>query len=133
MVTAIEIHKKVEEKSKSTVKNKLVIDQIAIGKHVRQGDIYVRRIEKVTSKIKLKSKQLAPGNSKGSRHIVENHVKLFHGYSGNEIQEFLKGPQIESDKNFTITHPEHAHVNLPAGSYQVTYQTDFIRKNRVID
>lgn len=133
MIDAIKVHHKIKNRSSESVKKHLVVKSIEVGQHVRQGDIYIRKIDAVTSNVKIKTKQLAPGNSKGSRHIVDDHVKLYHGYCGEEIQEFLKGPQISSETDFVVNHPEHANVTMPAGAYQVTYQTDFIRKNRVID
>jgi hypothetical protein len=43
------------------------------------------------------------------------------------------GPIIEATEAFMIQHPEHAHFQLPAGTYQVTYQLDFATRERVRD
>lgn len=135
MKTATQIHKEIETKAQSSLKKMEVICSIKINEHVRQGDIYVRRIKNITGSVKIQSRQLAPGNTKGSRHIVADSisVNLFDGYSGNNIPDFMKGPQIEAKEKFVITHPEHAHIELPPGNYQVTYQMDFKRKERVVD
>jgi len=135
METAIEIHKEVEKKATSTLKNNLKVNTIKINQWVRQGDIYIRRIENITGKVPLESRQLAPGNTKGSRHVIPDsiHVNIFEGYVGKDIHNFMKGPQIEAKEEFTVTHPEHAHMTLPKGNYQVTYQLDFAKQERAKD
>jgi hypothetical protein len=135
MKTAIEVHKEIKKKASHTLKKVVEINNINVDQHVRQGDIYIRRIKLITGKIEVKTRQLAPGETKGSRHIVADspHVKLFEGYSGSGIVDFMKGPQIEAKESFTITHPEHAHIKLPSGSYQVTYQMDYLLQERVRD
>ena len=45
----------------------------------------------------------------------------------------LKGPVIESDTHALIEHPEHAHISLPPGVYQVCYQVDVRMMRRVED
>lgn len=36
-------------------------------------------------------------------------------------------------EEFVLTHPEHAHHQLPAGRYQVTYQADMVSMRAVAD
>jgi len=133
METAIEVHKKIE--AKAAVKKKVTVGKMDHNQWARQGDIYIRKIDSITGKVELKSRQLAQGNTKGSRHIIVDspHVKLFEGYSGKSINDFMKGPQIEAKSAFTITHPEHAHLTIPEGNYQITYQMDYARQARVRD
>lgn len=98
------------------------------GEAVRQGDIYVTRLARIPAKKgrRLASRQLAPGNSQGSRHCAEGEeVALFAPAAGATD---LTGPLIVAKKGFRITHPEHAHFEMPAGIYQVTYQRDFSRE-----
>jgi hypothetical protein len=45
----------------------------------------------------------------------------------------LVGPLIKSQKDFTIEHPEHAHFQLPAGTYLICYQMNDKTKQRVKD
>lgn len=143
MLTALEVFEKIEERSKSSIKKELIRDKMEIGQYVRQGDIYITRIPKITSNIEVESRQLAPGFTKGSRHIVIDSpkIKLFKGYfgpshfKGLNFPEFAKGPQIKADVDLVITHPEHAHIKLLIGPacYQVTYQIDYERQQRVLD
>jgi hypothetical protein len=41
------------------------------------------------------------------------------------MQTELVGPLVVSKDRFELTHPEHAHFSLPAGTYQVIYQGDW--------
>jgi hypothetical protein len=130
---AIKIHKTIQERASKTLVRDINIETIAVNQWVRQGDIYIRRIEKITGEKRLSFRQLAPGTSKGSRHIVSEKPTIFEGYTGKDIPDLQKGPQIESKERFEVTHPEHANYSLPSGCYQVTYQTDFVRQTRVRD
>jgi hypothetical protein len=127
---------------------KRVVSHIPIGKGVRQGDIYVINV-KTLSKIDLFKKtisvdmskyttiakkenayQLVPGSTLGSRHFATGNVTLKLNPTNDSS---LVGPLIESDTSFTITHPEHAHVQLPSGTYLVCYQLNALTKQRVKD
>jgi len=132
---ATEVHEKIQKKAEQTLKNQIEIKSIEIGQYVRQGDVYIRRIENITGTKKIKNRQLAPGITKGSRHIIDDSVNLFKGFISNnpDIPNFIKGPQIEAKKSFTVNHPEHANFILPAGNYQVSYQNDWMRQERVRD
>ena len=114
------------------------LSKIESGQIVRQGDIYIHPVE-ATHKHGdlLKSNQLAEGNTKGSRHVAEgSSVKCYQGtalpsyFKGNT---WFMGPMVESPERFTITHPEHAHVSLPAGCYQISHQMDAASQQRVQD
>jgi len=135
--TVIEAHEEIERLAKeNAVPEVRRIEGIEIGKVVRQGDIYLHRVdEKHARGNRLKSRQLALGNTMGSRHIAEAPAKVFEGTTLPEWcdrRTFL-GPLIESSKRFTVTHPEHAHVDLPPGCYQVTHQMDARTMERVKD
>lgn len=106
-----------------------------VGKTIRQGDLYVTRLSDKTTpidgcKVFPGETQLIPGNTKGSRHVAHGNIKV---YFKTQNVSFTEGPMIIASEDFTITHPEHAHFKLPKGTYQVNYQTDLIRKNRVKD
>lgn len=132
---AIEAHEKIQNKATKTLKKDIVIKSMKIGEFVRQGDVYITRIECITGSKKIFNPQLAPGTTKGSRHTVEvgGGVNLFKGYVGKDIPDAVKGPQVQSDKEFKVSHPEHVDCILPAGDYQVTYQLDWSRQERVRD
>lgn len=106
------------------------------GRAVRQGDIYIHLVEAShRCGKKAENRQLAFGFSKGSRHVALEPAMVYDGESlpkWCDVRTFL-GPVVKSDARFTITHPEHAHVSLPPGVYQVTHQRDARTEERVID
>lgn len=64
--------------------------------------------------------QLAPGNTQGSRHCIDDlgKVTMYRSASGTE----LDGPRIDAPTGFRVNHPEHGDVTLPPGKYAVIYQ-----------
>ncbi len=126
----------IQEKAKAlAIQEKRVIAKIEVGQAVRQGDIYIHRVMIDHRRgNELKTRQLALGESMGSRHIAEAPAKVHEGLRAPDWAETdLLGPCIVAELPFTITHPEHAHICLPAGIYQVTHQMDARTKKRVID
>jgi hypothetical protein len=137
VMTAAEAHEQIERQAKTNaVPEVRRIRAIEVGKVVRQGDIYLHRVEAAHLKGKRrKDRQLALGNTMGSRHVAEAPAECYEGVqlpSWCDERTFL-GPLIKSEKRFTVTHPEHAHVELPAGTYQVTHQMDARTMERVRD
>lgn len=130
---AVEAHKEIQKTAKKNIKKLVHIKSMEINEFARQGDVYIRKIKEITGTEKLTNYQLAPGNTKGSRHIVQNKVLIVKGYVGKEMPDDAKGPQIKSDKELRVNHPEHADFILPAGCYQVSYQYDWARQSRVRD
>lgn len=129
------IERSAKEKVVSTVRR---IDVMAVGQVVRQGDIYIHCVADGHEKGDLTGdRQLALGESMGSRHVAEKPSQVYAGevappwYSKNFAP--LLGPCVVSPGRFVITHPEHAHVDLPAGTYQITHQRDGRTEMRVID
>lgn len=137
--TAEEAQELIERSAKeNVVSNIRRIETMAVGKVVRQGDIYVHRVDDAHEKGDLRgNRQLALGDSMGSRHVAEEPSEIYEGekappwYSPG-VQPLL-GPCIVSKARFVITHPEHAHVDLPAGTYQITHQRDGRTQLRAID
>jgi hypothetical protein len=113
-----------------------VVHKMGVGQTVRQGDIYLHRVKDGHAHgRKLKSRQLALGNTMGSRHMAGAPATV---YDGTTLPEWcdrrtFMGPLIMSVERFTVTHPEHAHVELPPGCYQVTHQMDARTMERVRD
>jgi hypothetical protein len=138
-MTPIQAHEQIERCAKSAKADPITVDSIAVGEFCRQGDIYLMRIRSVNkSWAKTDNRQLAPGSSAGSRHVVTAGPTLFDapGTNAREVTRHgvrLLGPQISADKTFTVIHPEHAHVTLPPGNYQVSYQLDFHKQRAVRD
>ena len=64
--------------------------------------------------------QLAPGTTKGSRHILDSVDGV--AFYADPQADVLTGPVIETECERTVTHPEHGDVVLPAGVYAITYQ-----------
>lgn len=89
----------------------------------RQGDVYIELLAELPPNRKLVEKpdpQLAPGTTKGSRHILDSlqGVEMWALASPTP----LDGPLLRTTEERTITHPEHGNVILPPGIYGITYQ-----------
>ena len=92
------------------------------GDEIRQGDVYLYRLGRAPEHGPLiASRQLAPGTSKGSRHIMEGPVSLYENPDGDD----LGGPYVHVRSRTELTHPEHAHVSLPPGWYETRYQRQY--------
>lgn len=115
----------------------VVYETMAIGEYHRQGDVYLQRIDPsefdrvhFSQTVAMGSFQLAPGETQGSRHIIPardmKHIEL----CGKPNATALDGPMIKAKKAFTVEHPEHGAVTLPAGTYAVTYQRQLAQELR---
>lgn len=144
--TLPEVHEAVRSFSKRAPKEARHIESMAPGPDVfhspwiRQGDVYLIAIKSLTKDWpETTNRQLAPGLSLGSRHVVEGDVELWATPSVNLVLaqrnegSILAGPQIRAKERFKIVHPRHAHFSLPAGLYQVAYQMDPATARRVVD
>ena len=96
----------------------------ASGYHVRQGDVVLTYADSfdTSDATRLAERQLAPGTTQGSRHVAEGDVEVY----GLRYAGPLDGPVLKvGEGGCTITHPEHRHYRLPAGScWRVTYERD---------
>ena len=120
----------------SNVEDVRFIKRIEVGQIVRQGDIYIHKVDENHSHGALQTNnQLAIGNSKGSRHIAESPAKCYTGTNKPKTckDAIFLGPMVKSESRFTISHPEHANIELPAGCYQITHQLDPRTQERVRD
>ena len=77
--------------------------------------------------------QLAPGNTKGSRHTIPRkyarHVRLFRINDGDQLSDL----GIANLAPFDMEHPEHAdHLGYPSRVYRVRHQQN-AQRERVID
>lgn len=119
------------------------IKSMSPGQGVRQGDVYLFFMDANHPRGKEIGKgsvQVAVGNSTGSRHIATGTgIKVYEGrevpsfYTGLRDTDDCLGPVVESESAWTLTHPEHADIEFPAGTYQVTYQLDARTQRRVAD
>lgn len=136
--TLLDAVKQIEDRAKTSDQTLRVIKTMKVGQAVRQGDIYLVKVQKELTKqnYPLNVRQLVPGNTLGSRHCAEAPAQLFE--SDNTpipgiAATALRGPIVVSPDQFTVSHPDHAHVSLPGGTYQVLFQLDFLMQQRVQD
>jgi hypothetical protein len=112
------------------------VQGIGPGDVVRQGDIYVVRLDHdIPDCGPSPSRQLAPGTTQGSRHVADGDCDVLIPVESaavvilarlipqtNGHRQFI-GPLIRARGPVTITHPEHGHRTLPGDAvYLVTYQ-----------
>lgn len=120
--------KEVAEKIKSDHQQRFP-DAASVGDYWRQGDVYITRLANVPSGFKEAKVdlQLAPGDTKGSRHMLSHdRVSMFV----NKDADALTGPVIKSGDGVVVEHPEHGNVELPPGTYGITYQRAFAEEIR---
>ena len=134
-VTAIEAHRKIEQAALAADGDTREVKAITPGEVVRQGDIYIHRVKADHPHGKaVESRQLAVGTNQNARHIAEAPAKIYEGTTAPEgVITRLLGPCIIADKPVRVSHPEHAHVTLPPGAYQITHQMDARTLERVRD
>ena len=114
----------IQENAVSSSNEPRMVRTVLEGQIVRQGDIYIEAISKAkfeqVSGKETDNRQLAEGESKGSRHIVGAGPKVF----APKQRRQLFGPLINATQRFVVEHPEHAHVSLPSGYYRVRFQRE---------
>ena len=141
MEAVIEAVKKIENAPADTeVRN---VKKITVGQAIQQGDIYIHRVSERHSRGKALGKnsvQVALGVGNGARHMACGKISVFEGCflpNGVGIPDVdasvLCGPVIVAEGPWMLTHPEHAHFAMPAGTYQTTYQYDPKTMRRVQD
>lgn len=134
-----EIVKELTEKAlKLNKKENRIIKEWPIGKSVRQGDLYLHRVE-LNHLIgdELNIRQIADGTSIGSRHVLLGDVRV---YQGKQLPSYVNklwplGCAFDvGNEGATVTHPEHAHIDICVkGRYVVTHQMDMQTMRRVSD
>lgn len=132
MVTAIETFEQLAaacEEIRNTDPQSLA--NMEVGDEWRQGDLRIIRLADDfgrkhgdTLESAKAEKQLAPGTTQGSRHLLSRvrGIKFFRLKSATA----LDGPVIEAKQTFSITHPEHGDcVDIPPGWYAFPGQRAF--------
>jgi hypothetical protein len=138
-MTPLAAHEEIAKAAKAPLVEHRQIAAMKVGQFARQGDVYIERIASVNADWKVSAdRQLAPGTSPGSRHVVTAGPVLRVSPTVNPRETSkrgvrLLGPQIHAEHGFTVTHPEHAHLCMPPGDYQVSYQLDFNQQRAVRD
>lgn len=126
--------------------------EVSLGKQdvIRQGDIYIARIPNLPAKMTArKNRQLADGNTQGSRHVLNGDAELYDpdidgmkevlakAYPQLDVQDYQIGPAFETHGPVTVDHPEHGNRTLTEpGCYAVVFQrslTADMREERARD
>lgn len=137
-LSPMQVHEKITQAAKqfATTDTRIIPDSMKVGQSIRQGDVYLTRIAKIPKEhTKVSTNpQIVEGSTQGSRHLLREsdmkHIKVLFNPSNNTP---TLGPVIEATERFQLTHPEHAHFDMPAGIYSVTYQMNWADKERVRD
>lgn len=102
------------------------------GQMFAQGDVGILRIVQLPERNRKIDRpvngQVAPGNTKGSRHCVDECDAQFYRFQGDPLSDLC----IEAREVWTLRHPEHGHVTLEPGLYQFVHQQNE-RRERVLD
>ncbi len=142
-ITMQEAIKAVTESKPDHAVRHLTDKEIPIGKAIHQGDVYLFRVAAShTRGKKLGTRKLAIGQGDGSHHMAEGDA--LEVFAGAELPEWVNepgwmtpgqmlGPVVVAKKRWRNTHPVHGHFDLPAGTYQTTYQADYRTQQRVVD
>ncbi len=125
----------VEQGVAENVQECRVIPPMSVGQVVRQGDIYIHAVAPDHAHgARTKNHQLALGSTQGSRHVAPADAEVYEGTTAPTwASSALLGPLVKLLKAGTITHPEHAHIALHPGCYQITHQMDALTLQRVRD
>ena len=127
-----QIEKEAQEKN---VHENRTVKAFEVGKVIRQGDVYLHMVAPDHAHgPETQNRQLALGSSNGSRHMALAPAKIYEGTTAPSwCGRVFLGPLVQSDKPFVVAHPEHASVECPAGTYQVSLQMDARTLQRVQD
>lgn len=138
-MNTVETIKVLSEKAlELNMKTNRIIKTIEIGKAIRQGDLYIHRVsDNHPVGETLDIRKIADGTSIGSRHILIGDVVV---YQGAKLPSYVNdryplGYTFDvGNEGATITHPEHAHIDICVkGRYVVTHQMDMLTMKRVCD
>lgn len=114
-------------------------DRIDTGSGVcHQGDVYLHNVSADHPRgPEIQNRQLAFGDTQGSRHILEGDVRVFAGttHPKGANPRFPLGPFfLVGPGGARLTHPEHPHwVLAPNTAKQTTLQINPITGAAVID
>lgn len=156
MQTMTQFHKSLTTKAAKSSQAVRKHANMKIGHIAHQGDVYVIKIEKKpapwSTETTNESRQIALGATIGSRHLAEGEVHVFWPENREQAAEFVTriipeyvhklgvagalacvGPIVVASATWTLTHPEHAHHELPAGVYLTAYQLDRLTMREVRD
>lgn len=119
--------------------------RLEVGRAIHQGDVYVFAVAGSHPRgDRLGTRQVAVGTTIGSRHVADGDgVEVFAAVAGAadkllplfdaDQRAACLGPVVVARDTWTLTHPEHAHHVMPAGTFQVVYQWDEATRRNVAD
>ena len=135
-----QIAKNNQERESSQKTRFITKDNLPIGKCIRQGDIYVFRMDNDWGVgEEVKRNQIADGVSLGARHILNGDFKVYQGVS---VPKFLNkvharvciGYAFDVKDGCVLGHPEHDnYVFKLNGRFQVLHQLDLQTLKRAAD
>lgn len=126
----------------NAAKTEYISNAVSVGQVVRQGDLYFECIGNNGEGVKLpeggkptSNRQLVPGTTQGSRHILDGDCKIVKDVSFKRMPATLVGPAFECVGDVVATHPEHGHKVFPMGTSwqtfgQQAYDQEMIRRVR---
>lgn len=146
VLTADKAFSRVQEVAEK-IKNDEVarVGTMSVGDVVRQGDVYIVCIGKLPRSLKKSAnRQLAPGTTQGSRHVLVGNCEVYESTDKGEVVELIRsavnsddihaeliGPVFKSLSELEVDHPEHGNRVLPADEvYAVYYQRQFAEEIR---
>jgi hypothetical protein len=113
----------------------------AAGDATPQGDLLFVALQTMPKSAKARiNRQLAEGDTKGSRHVAQGGVvhdadkaelrAMIHAATGCDVSANYIGPVFTGD--VIVEHPEHAHQSFPAipGCTAVVYQRNLDAEER---
>lgn len=125
---------------------RMVPDDCPMGGVLRQGDVLYVRVPAGFAHghaLPKAERQVVPGQTQGSRHTVGPNARLYEGTTQPAVRrrdgtmvalvEAFLGACVETPVREIASHPEHAHLSLPAGVWQVVQQRDLRTQQRMAD
>lgn len=121
-LTVDQVIETINREAAANCNDDIAVGKLPIGEGIRQGDLYLERISELPKGAKLTSvRQLAPGSTKGSRHVAAGNVQVYNLANPTPLQ----GPVVVAGAPWSLEHPEHANfTDIPSGVYASTYQRD---------
>lgn len=123
--------KALEASAQEAIDNGAAVDcgHLNVGEGFAQGDVAMVLLAAVptgaTPTTRPDNGQVAPGTSKGSRHLIEDvDAKFFTVNDGNPLSDLV----VSCERSFVLSHPEHANVTFDPGTYRVVHQQNEARE-----
>ena len=126
MKTVVEVQSHIETQAVNNSNETRVVEKMEVGEGIRQGDVYIWKVSEIPSdySIPTMERQIAQGDTKGSRHILEETTSL--RIFKKSTPSPLDGPAFTSVEDIVLTHPEHADFVIKGGGCFISeYQQDF--------